>query len=302
MAAETPRFGERAEYGADDVCYRHRDRPTFTLCQRCGKNICTDCQVISPVGVLCPDCVAAQQKRASSAHRSAKTGKRTLAADATPVTYGLMIASLVVFAAQYFFSDVTRALWYAPLYSLPAQFEPWRMVTAMFTHSPSSIFHILFNLYALWLFGRELERFAGKLYFSIVYLFAGLGGSLAVMFWGYSSIDALRTPTVGASGAIFGVLGATLVVMKVAQINARSLVVLIGINVVIGFLPGTNISWQAHLGGLIVGALAMYLLVQFRGPRQKVARVLSLSALGVVLVALSFAFFVIDPLAVLGLI
>src|SRR5690606_397956 len=108
------------------------------------------------------------------------------------------------------------------------------MLTSMFTHSTGSFFHILFNMYALWLFGRELERILGRGLFLSVYLLAGLGGSLFVMLWGYTGIDAFRTPVVGASGAIFGVLGATLVALKTARVSTTSLAVLIGINFAIG--------------------------------------------------------------------
>lgn len=301
MGEDRPLYGERAQYGPGDVCYRHPDRNTFTLCQRCGNNICAECQNVSPVGMLCDTCVGEQQQRVASSQGPSSTRiKRAVADSSVPViTYAIMGLSVIVFLAQNIFPGVTSALWYAPVYSIPEQFEPWRMITAMFTHSTGSFFHILFNLYALWLFGRELERFAGRAYFTVVYFFSGFGGSLAVMLWGYTSIDALRTPTVGASGAIFGVLGAMLIVMKATQVNVRSLVILIGINVVIGFLPGTNISWQAHLGGLLVGMATMFLLLKFRGPRNKVRRLLTLTGLGGVLVLLAFAFYFIDPVRLL---
>lgn len=303
-----PAFGERVEFGPDDVCYRHPRVHSFTLCQRCGRTICPDCQVVSAVGVLCPECT--KQVQPSTAKRAARasrvTGRRIAASD-TPVTYAIMAACLVVFVLQlishYFGADeVTRTLWYAPLYSLPNSvlpadlgFEPWRMFTAMFTHSTGFLFHILFNMYALWLFGRNLEQTIGRGTYLTLYLFAGIGGSLGVMFWVYASPETVNIPTVGASGAIFGVLAATLVAFRAAKVNITSLAVLLAINFGIGLIPGASISWQAHLGGMLVGGATMGILLATRGPRRRVARITSLVALGLVLAALSCAYLVKLP-------
>lgn len=302
-----PQFGERAEFGPDDVCYRHPSEHSFTLCQRCGRTICSKCQVSSAVGVLCPECVReAQPGVAQRATRQAKVATRRIAlSDAPVVTYGIMIACAAVFVLQWLtatFGDaqVTRALWYAPLYSFPPGFlpdlgfEPWRMVTAIFTHATNNLLHILFNMYALWLFGRNLEQLLGRAWFLLLYLFAGVGGSLMVMLWVYFDPYTVNVPTVGASGAIFGVMGATLVAYRAARVNVVSLLVLVGINFAIGFMS-SGISWQAHLGGLVVGALAMQLLLLTRGPRKQRLRVLIMSALGVALVLLSLLYFVALP-------
>lgn len=300
----SPRFGERAEYGPDDVCYRHPDRHSFTLCQRCGRTVCPQCQSVSSVGVLCPECVReARPGAAQRAGRSARATSRRVAASGSPVTYGIMIACALVFAAQWLsatFGDnaVTEALWYAPLYSLPQMFEPWRMITAMFTHSTSFLLHILFNMYALWLFGRNLERMLGRAWFLVLYLFAGLGGSLMVMIWVYFDLLSINVATVGASGAIFGVLAATLVAYRAANVNITSLAVLIAINFGIGLLPGASISWQAHLGGMVVGAVGMWALLATRGPRRRRARIAAMVGLGALLVALGGLYFVVSPIPV----
>ncbi len=313
-----PQFGERAELGPDDVCYRHSDRPSLTLCQRCGNTICPDCQTVSAVGVLCPDCVRAAQ--ASPGRRAARSGRATarrLGDPGTPVvTYGIIAVCAVVFVAQligvWFFKDpqtgvdpVTGALWYAPVYSLPdwasalrysdVVFEPWRMLTSVFTHSTGFLLHILFNMYALWLFGRHLEQVLGRAAFLTLYLFSGLGGSLGVMLWAYVDPATVGVPTVGASGAIFGVLAATLVAFRAARVNITSLAVLVAINFGIGLLPGANISWQAHLGGLLVGAGTMWLLLATRGPRRRNARVFGLVGVGAALVALGALYWVVLP-------
>lgn len=308
-----PAFGERVEYGPDDVCYRHPSVHSFTLCQRCGRTICPECQSVSAVGVLCPECVRqTQQPPAQRAARQARTLGRRFAGTESPVTYSIIAVNAAVFVAQlishYFGGDqVTRALWYVPFYSMPSgeysmmgglyavDFEPWRMITAMFTHSPGFIFHILFNMYALWLFGRNLERMIGRGRFLVLYLFAGLGGSLAVMFWGYVSPAGVATPTVGASGAIFGVLAATLVAFRAARVNVTSLAVLIAINFALGLIPGTSISWQAHLGGMVVGALTTWVMLSLRAPKRRGLQLAALGGLGAVLVALSFSYFLALP-------
>ncbi|GAA1314175.1 rhomboid family intramembrane serine protease [Leucobacter albus] len=325
MATSGPSFGERAEYGESDVCYRHPGRQSFTLCQRCGRTICAECQIQSPVGVLCRDCVkqtSAGPKGAARVGRSARVAGRRFAALEYPVTMSIIAINVIVFVLQllsnhFGTNGVTTGLWYVPTYSLAdgmhevapgalagypdgayvdAQFQPWRMLTVMFTHSVGFLPHILFNMLALFMFGRNLEQMIGKWRFLALYLLAGLGGSLGVMLWGYADTVGLFTPTVGASGAIFGVLAATVVAFRSMNVNATSLIVLLAINFGIGFMPGASISWQAHLGGMIVGAIAMWIIVQTRGPRLQTRQTIWLAVLAAALVALSCAFLVVSPL------
>lgn len=323
MSSNGPAYGERAEYGEHDVCYRHPDRPSFTLCQRCGRTVCPECQIVSPVGVLCAECARQTSGPQGTARvaRSARVAGRRFAALESPVTLSIIAVNVVVFALQligYYFArnGVTGALWYMPLYSFPSgthempagvlgeypngalvatSFEPWRMLTVMFTHSVTFLPHILFNMLALYLFGRNLEAMIGRWRFLVLYLLAGLGGSLGVMLWSYAQPSAVFTPTVGASGAIFGVLAATLVAFKAARANVTSLAVLLGVNFAIGLMPGANVSWQAHLGGMIVGALAMWIVLRTRGPRLRTRQIAVLVALGAVLAALSCAYLVVSP-------
>lgn len=301
MSTGSPRFGERAEFGENDVCYRHPNRQSFTLCQRCGRTICAECQVVSPVGLLCRDCVkqtsAGGGRATTRIARGARVRARKFAALESPVTYTLIALNVLVFGLQllshYFGADgVTRALWYSPLYSLDIAFEPWRMVTVMFTHSVSFLPHILFNMLTLYLFGRNLETIIGRWRFLFLYLLAGVGGSLAVMLWSYAQPETLNSALVGASGAIFGVLGATVVAFRAMKVNATSLIVLLVINFAIGFMPGTSVSWQAHLGGMLVGALVMWVITSTRGPRKKTAQIVGLSActLGVALLSCAYLF------------
>ena len=323
MSTSGPSFGERAEFSESDVCYRHPGRQSFTLCQRCGRTICGECQVVSPVGVLCRDCVkqTAGAKSAKGVTRKARVAGRRVAMMDAPVTMSIIVLTLVVFVAQYvsyrFGNDsVTSALRYGPLYSVPpglhevpagtltsypqgarldATFEPWRMLTVMFTHSVGFLPHILFNMFGLYLFGRSVESMIGRARFLVLYLLAGLGGSLGSMLWVYVQPDALLTPMVGASGAVFGIFAAAFVALKAMQVDVRSLAVMLAINLGIGFIPGAAIAWQAHVGGMIVGALVMWIIVRTRGPRNRTKQVLALVGVAAVLVALAFAYFAVLP-------
>lgn len=288
MTNQPPQFGERASYGPNDVCYRHADRPSFTLCQRCGNTVCQDCQFSKQIGLLCGDCAKELEPSGKQrAKRSALAIVRRGSQSSAPVaTYTIMAICLVVWLTQVSLRT-TSGLWYAPIYSDPEHFQPWRMFTAMFAHLDTSMFHILFNMYALWAFGRELEFVLGRSVYIGFYLLSGIGGSVAVQLWGYTSPDAFTSPTVGASGAIFGVLGATLVLFYKFQQNFTSLLILLAINLVIGFLPGTTIAWQAHVGGLLVGALLGLLLYRKQDQRPREQQFMVLGGVAVALVGLS---------------
>lgn len=290
-------YGERVPVSAGDACYRHPDRQSFILCQRCGRTICAECQTQSSVGVLCPNCMREGKQRAQRPLSSRmKSGVKSRVSSDTPVvTYSILIVSALVFGAQLIIPGVTQALWYAPVHSLPGNFQPWRMITSIFTHSTGFLPHILFNMYALWIFGKQIELAFGRARFLGLYLVSGFAGSLVVMLAGYLSPMGMVTPVVGASGAIFGIFGATFVVGRALGGNMTSLVVMLGINFAIGFMPGMSISWQAHLGGLIGGALFALIVMRNRGPRLRGAQLAGIGALVAVLVALSFAFFFVYP-------
>jgi len=185
--------------------------------------------------------------------------------------YVLIGVNVLVYLLQLIPSlNLTSALLYSPYYSLAeyasagAPYEPWRMITSMFAHSPSSFLHILFNMFTLWMFGQALESLLGRARFITLYFIAGLAGSLGVMYFDLAlGLD--FNPVVGASGAIFGLMGAYLVILRHLGGNSTSLLVLLIINVVIGFLPGSNLAWQAHVGGLIGGALAGLIYTRTRG-------------------------------------
>jgi membrane associated rhomboid family serine protease len=171
----------------------------------------------------------------------------------TPVTFVLLGLIGVVYVAQYLFGDqLTFALaFYAPLMST----EPWRIVTSAFAHG--GIVHIMFNGYSLWVLGNAVERIVGSAKFAVIFTASIVAGCLAVVVMNPDSV------VIGASAGVFGLFAALFIVNRGFGGNNVSLVVIIGLNLAIGFVvPG--ISWQAHLGGLVGGAVTSFLLLRRR--------------------------------------
>lgn len=216
------------------------------------------------------------------------TRMRSAAGRGAPVvTYSLIGITFAVFLLQLVPGlAITDRLLYAGVYSLPGNLEPWRMITSIFVHSTGLIFHVLLNMYTLWIFGQLLEGLLGRWRFLALYLIAGLGGSVGVLWLGDP-----RVAVVGASGAIFGLMGAFLVIQRRLGGQTTQLFVLLGINLVIGFVPGFNIAWQAHLGGLAVGALIGFIFIETRKRSQQKLQIWLLVAVALVLVLLSFRYF-----------
>lgn len=272
---------------AANYCYRHPSRQSFVLCQRCGRTICPDCQTVGAVGVTCPECM--REQRATAPRTKSALLTRLTGQGAPVVTYSIIGITLVVFVLQILpviGGQVTQSLWYAGVYSHPGSFEPWRMITAMFVHSTGFIFHVLLNMYTLWIFGQLLEQMLGRWRFLALYLIGGFAGSVGVLL-----LSDPLTPVVGASGAIFGLMGAFLVIQRRLGGDAKQLLVLVGINLVIGFIPGMNIAWQAHLGGLIGGAIVGLIFVETRKRNQQTLQIVLLVAFSLVLVLLSLRYF-----------
>ncbi len=143
----------------------------------------------------------------------------------------------------------TRLLGFAPVLG---DSEPYRFLTTAFLHATSPL-HILFNMYALWITGPFLEQMLGRWRFATLYLLSAIGGSVGFLVLSGGPMEReFYTLAVGASGAVFGLFGAILLVMRRLQRNATQIVVLIAINFALGFVIA-NIAWQAHLGGLITG-------------------------------------------------
>ena len=229
------------------VCPRHPDRVAYVRCQRCGRPACPECQRPAPVGVHCVDCVA-------EAARGARDGRTVLGGR---VRGGRPVVTLTFIAlcAVSYLLQLTVPAWTSRWAFSPVagSVEPWRFLTAAFLHSPGQVFHILFNMVALWMVGPYLESTLGRARFATLYLLSALGGSVGAVLLAPATGTWL-TPMVGASGAVFGLFGAVLVVLRRTGRDAGPILGIIVLNGVLGFvLPG--IAWQAHLGGLLVGAL-----------------------------------------------
>ncbi|WP_431813579.1 rhomboid family intramembrane serine protease [Kocuria sp. cx-455] len=150
---------------------------------------------------------------------------------------------LVYVATPY---NLASILGYAPVLTTS---QPWRMLTSGFVHSMPSPVHLLLNMYTLYLFGRMLEPLLGTWRMVVLFVLSVLGGSLGVLLLGQPNVL-----VIGASGGVFGLFGAVFIFMRHFKRSITPIVVLIGINLAFGFLVG-GIAWQAHVGGLIVGAL-----------------------------------------------
>lgn len=277
------------QLNSDNFCYRHPDRMSFILCQRCTRTVCVDCQTEAPVGVICPECLrgggaaggagsvrdfklipggksARRGRTASGSWLRSRRGNETwrnLTGSGSPATYILIgitaIAGLIQWLTGLNGTSVVTAMGsYSPQFTdlqhiYPdgrTVFEPWRMLTSAFLHMGA--LHFAFNMLSLWIFGRALEPVIGTLRFVVLYLVSALGGSLAV------AMVAPNAWVVGASGAIFGLFAAWFVVLRTSGQDVTSILVLIGLNVAVSFMnPG--ISWEAHLGGLAIGLLCGWL-------------------------------------------
>ncbi|HET9869923.1 MAG TPA: rhomboid family intramembrane serine protease, partial [bacterium] len=226
------------------VCPRHPERVSYVSCQRCGRPTCPDCQRSAAVGIQCVDCVRETAKampvRRTIFGGAVRTGRPV-------VTLTMMAICVVAYVLDLVLpnSFVFQTFAYAPFLT---ESEPWRMLTSAFLHS-TNIMHIAFNMYALWILGQALEPAFGRARFLAIYVISALAGSVGVLL-----MTPVDTTVVGASGAIFGLFGALFVVQRKRGGDLRSIVVLLVINAALGFfIPG--IAWQAHLGGLIAGAL-----------------------------------------------
>jgi len=183
------------------------------------------------------------------------------AAGGRPVVTQTIIALCVLFyVAQLAIPGVTSALELAPG---QAAEEPWRLLTSAFLHSPSLILHIVFNMLVLYQVGPWLEQALGRARFLALYLVCALGGSVGYLLLGvHAGFPLDRQPSVvGASGAVFGLFGALLVLTKSLGRHDQALIGTIAINFVLGVLiPG--VAWQGHLGGLVTGALAALVIAR----------------------------------------
>jgi membrane associated rhomboid family serine protease len=221
------------------TCYRHPNRETGVSCSNCGRPICTECMTPTSVGMRCPDC--ARQRTPTKTLRSMHV---------EPIaTYVLLaINVLIFFAVQSSERAYVDLVLYGPLVG---EGEWWRLLTSGFLHE--RIFHLALNLLALYWLGRMIEPALGHARFVAIYLVSLLTGSLGVLLLSPES------PTLGASGAVYGLLGAAIVMARNRNIDLvqSGLLPILGLNLAITlFIPGISIG--GHLGGLVGGLLATY--------------------------------------------
>jgi membrane associated rhomboid family serine protease len=197
------------------------------------------------------------------------------------VTYTLIAINVLAFILQMASPDLERrlVLW-APAV---ADGEWWRLITSAFLHY--GIMHIAFNMLVLCVMGPQLEQTFGRLRYGALYGVSALGGSVLVYL-----LSPINSATAGASGAIFGLFGATFVVAKKLDLDVKPIIALIGLNVaftlVVPLVTSQNISWQGHLGGLITGGLVAAALVYAPRERRNLVQAGAVVALLVVFVAL----------------
>ena len=260
------------------VCPRHPDRESYVRCQRCERPVCPECQRPAAVGVQCVDCV----KQGAKEVRGARTIFGGAVAGTAPrVTQTIIALCALAYVAELALGgEVIGRFSFAPYAALA---EPWRFLTSAFLHATSPL-HILFNMYALWLTGPYLETLLGRGRFLALYLLSALGGSV-FFFLLASNQDAQQWfgGAVGASGAVFGMFAALVVVNRRLGRDNGPIIGVIAINAVIGFIPGLNIAWQAHLGGLVTGALVAAVLAYAPRARRTPLQVAGVAAVLAVL-------------------
>ena len=240
-------------------CYRHPDRETYISCSVCDRPICTECMTPAPVGQRCPEHSGQPQgvrRVTTGTRRAAFAGTGALV---TKSLIGLNVLIYVITCVQGrgISSPGGRlfAKWvlYGPAV---ANGDWWRLITSAFLHA--NLLHIAFNMYFLWWVGSAVETALGRGRFLAVYLISGLAGSAGALVY-----DPTK-PTVGASGALFGILGAAVVLERQRNnVLGGSALALVVINLALSFWFSSTISVGGHIGGLIGGVLCALVLSHF---------------------------------------
>src|SRR5947207_4569586 len=256
---------------APRYCYRHPDRETGLSCSECGRPICYECMTPAPVGLRCPEHSGKAQgiqkvirpaQRAATGVGSRRVNAITMALIA--INVGVYLAELagggtVSGTSNWIFdhgSLITTAVYSNGTLAGVAHGEWWRLVTAAFLHYGP--LHLAINMYSLFFAGTLLEHVIGRWRFLLLYVGSGIAGSAGAILLSPNSV------TVGASGAIFGILGALFVLERRGNITTGGQIAgLIVINLIFTFAVA-NISVGGHIGGLIGGVILMWLLVHSR--------------------------------------
>jgi len=274
--------------GEPRYCYRHPDRETGLSCSECDRPICPECATFASVGIRCPDHAGARggkkprRIKPPTVHRAQGMG---LATGAAPITYTLIAVNVAIYlitAEQGAGLDspggslLSRWILFGPNV---AHGDWWRLITAAFLHG--GIYHLGGNMLSLFFIGRAVEQYLGTARYLGLYLVAGLAGSAGAL------LQAPLVPTLGASGAVFGILGAMLILeWQITGRLAGQAMTWIVINLVISFSI-SNISWGGHIGGLIGGILVTLGYAHWRGGRAQYGQLGLAGVLGLVAVAVA---------------
>ncbi|XIE79250.1 rhomboid family intramembrane serine protease [Streptomyces sp. SBR177] len=254
-------------------CYRHPDVETGIRCARCEKPICPQCMVSAAVGFQCPDCVRGGSGTGHAPHANTPrtvAGGRVVA-DGRLVTKILIGINLALFIAVRAADPrlVDQLLMIGLAYSDElgiigvADGEWYRLITSAFLHQEAA--HFLFNMLGLWVIGGIVEPELGRIRYTALCLLSGLSGSALVYL-----LSPVHEGALGASGIVFGLIGAWVVLARRHRYDMRPVLIFVAISLVFTFArPG--VSWQAHIGGLVAGALLTYAFVH--APRARRALV-----------------------------
>jgi membrane associated rhomboid family serine protease len=258
MASPEPRY-----------CYRHPDRETGLSCSECGRPICYECMTPAAVGIRCPEHSGRPQGIQRVRHTAQRASFEGLGGYVTRALIGLNVAvylvqlatgagisansgwifekgALIAHSGLFYNGHVIQGV---------ADGAWWRLITAAFLHYGP--IHLGMNMLALWWFGAPLEHALGRGRFLLLYVVSGLAGSAGAL------IVTPNALTVGASGAIFGILGAAFVLERQgSMVFGGQALMMIVLNLVFTFAVG-NISIGGHIGGLVGGALCMLALSRF---------------------------------------
>jgi membrane associated rhomboid family serine protease len=292
------------------VCYRHPQRETYVRCTRCDRPICPDCMNEASVGHQCPECVSEgrrTQRTAQTAFGGSPIGQHAYVTKAI-IGINVLVAIAALISSGSFNSLAGGGLgglfggitplheWGGLITQFPSTVDPdtgqvvthagglidgeyYRLLTSMFLHY--GILHLLMNMWALWVLGRTLETLLGPLRFLALYLVAGLGGGVAVFLFSQPN-----TLNAGASGAIFGLFGAVIVLFRKLNLSVGGIVPVLIVNIV--FTLGIKgISVADHFGGLVVGSLVAFGLAYAPRPVRTQVQVAAVGATLLILAALT---------------
>ena len=268
------------------TCYRHPNRETGVSCSNCGRPICPECMTPSPVGMRCPECAKQRTRVVRGVGEPSLLGT----APATAILIGLNVVAYLaeIFAGGGGLSPTGSSVVYNFGLAGPfvAEGEWYRLLTSGFLHA--SLIHIGFNMFALFFLGRILEPGIGTARFVAIYFVSLFAGSFG------ATLLSPDTLTIGASGAIFGIFGATFVIARNRGVDAlaSSIGIILVLNLVITF-GRPEISIGGHLGGLVAGVLCALIVIAgergMLGPRHFPMELLAMAAIGFFAIASAIA-------------